>query len=140
MTREPTTSLQTMSLEERAGVPLHSVSSVEKSLEFLTRGPQRSSERSHGAAGSPLIGRDVSDQVGVREKPPRVRESQKSATIRGASAFIPRQFSPVFWSGLFTETQSIYLIGLESAEGYPLTVNDISQAREIPNDTPYTVM
>ncbi|GFT52360.1 retrovirus-related Pol polyprotein from transposon 297 [Trichonephila clavipes] len=32
----------------------------------------RSRERSHVAAWSPLIGRDVSDQVGVREKPPRV--------------------------------------------------------------------
>ncbi|GFX25772.1 retrovirus-related Pol polyprotein from transposon TNT 1-94 [Trichonephila clavipes] len=92
------------------------------------------SERSHGAAGSPLIGRDVSDQVGVREKPPKVCQ------FGVHPPFIPRQFSPVFWSGLFTEIQSIYLIGLESAEGYPLTVNDIPQAREIPNDTPYTVM
>ncbi|GFX58673.1 hypothetical protein TNCV_249511 [Trichonephila clavipes] len=41
------------------------------------------------------------------------------------------------WSGFFTEIQSTYLIGLESAEGYPLTVNDIPQAREIPKNTPY---
>ncbi|GFV33244.1 hypothetical protein TNCV_3948981 [Trichonephila clavipes] len=44
------------------------------------------------------------------------------------------------WSGFFTEIQSTYLIGLESAEGYPLTVNDIPQAREIPKKTPLTMM
>ncbi|GFW64926.1 hypothetical protein TNCV_391921 [Trichonephila clavipes] len=76
------------------------------------------------------IGRDVSDQVGVREK--RQRVSQFGVH----PPFIPRQFSPVFWSGLFTEIQSTYLIGLESAEGYPLTVNDIPQAREIPKKHP----
>ncbi|GFY22879.1 hypothetical protein TNCV_2181401 [Trichonephila clavipes] len=80
------------------------------------------------------IGRDVSDQVGVREK--NLRECQKSATIRGALAFIPRRLALVFWSGFFTEIQSTYLIGLESAEGYPLTVNDIPQAREIPKKHP----
>ncbi|GFX52269.1 hypothetical protein TNCV_4801261 [Trichonephila clavipes] len=68
----------------------------------------------------------------VRKAP---RES-KSATIRGASAFIPRRLAPVFWSGFFTFTQSLSLIGLESAEGYPLTVNDIPQAREIPKKHP----
>ncbi|GFW74936.1 hypothetical protein TNCV_2678041 [Trichonephila clavipes] len=64
------------------------------------------------------------------------RES-KSATIRGALAFIPRRFAPVFWIGFFTVIQSVFLIGLESAEGYPLPVNDIPQAREIPKNTPY---
>ncbi|GFX79778.1 hypothetical protein TNCV_4980901 [Trichonephila clavipes] len=62
---------------------------------------------------------------------------QKSATIRGALAFIPRWFAPVFWIGFFTVIQSVFLIGLESAEGYPLPVNDIPQAREIPQNTPY---
>ncbi|GFU12263.1 hypothetical protein TNCV_4664331 [Trichonephila clavipes] len=61
---------------------------------------------------------------------------RERASIRGTSAFIPRQFSPVFWSRLFTEIQSVFLIGLESAEGYPLTVNDIPQAREIPKKHP----
>ncbi|GFY07581.1 hypothetical protein TNCV_3650881 [Trichonephila clavipes] len=51
--------------------------------------------------------------------------------------FIPRQFSPVFWSGFFTEIQSTYLIGLESAEGYPLTVNDIPKRGKFPKNTPY---
>ncbi|GFY26216.1 hypothetical protein TNCV_355321 [Trichonephila clavipes] len=61
----------------------------------------------------------------------------KSVTIRGALAFIPRRFAPVFWIGFFTVIQSVFLIGLESAEGYPLPVNDIPQAREIPKNTPY---
>ncbi|GFU19470.1 DUF4817 domain-containing protein [Trichonephila clavipes] len=39
--------------------------------------------------------------------------------------------------GLFTETQSTYLIGLESAEGYPLTVNDIPKRGKFPKNTPY---
>ncbi|GFT15992.1 hypothetical protein TNCV_3315511 [Trichonephila clavipes] len=50
-----------------------------------------------------------------------------------------RRLAPVFWSGFFTFTQSLSLIGLESAEGYPLTVNDIPQAREIPK-TPHIMM
>ncbi|GFU50513.1 putative LOC100569746 [Trichonephila clavipes] len=65
------------------------------------------------------------------------RESKKSATIRGALAFIPRRFALVFWIGFFTVIQSVFLIGLESAEGYPLPVNDIPQVREIPKNTPY---
>ncbi|GFX24397.1 DDE_3 domain-containing protein [Trichonephila clavipes] len=65
------------------------------------------------------------------------RESQKVPQIRGALAFIPRRFAPVFWIGFFTVIQSVFLIGLESAEGYPLPVNDIPQAREIPQNTPY---
>ncbi|GFX79782.1 general transcription factor II-I repeat domain-containing protein 2A [Trichonephila clavipes] len=48
-----------------------------------------------------------------------------------------KRFAPVFWIGFFTVIQSVFLIGLESAEGYPLPVNDIPQAREIPKNTPY---
>ncbi|GFW97931.1 hypothetical protein TNCV_2599701 [Trichonephila clavipes] len=53
------------------------------------------------------------------------------------SLFLPMRFAPVFWIGFFTVIQSVFLIGLESAEGYPLPVNDIPQAREIPQNTPY---
>ncbi|GFT39896.1 hypothetical protein TNCV_3060911 [Trichonephila clavipes] len=59
------------------------------------------------------------------------RNASERATIRGASAFIPRRLAPVFWSGFFTVTQSLCLIGLESAEGYPLTVSDIPKRGKI---------
>ncbi|GFX81767.1 hypothetical protein TNCV_2569681 [Trichonephila clavipes] len=84
-----------------------------------------SRERSHGAAWSPPFA-VTNWKGGVRPSGcQRVRQKRESKTIRGASAFIPRRLAPVFWSGFFTVTQSLCLIGLESAEGYPLTVNDI---------------
>ncbi|GFV35810.1 hypothetical protein TNCV_914001 [Trichonephila clavipes] len=61
---------------------------------------------------------------------------KKVPQIRVALAFIPRRFAPVFWIGFFTVIQSVFLIGLESAEGYPLAVSVISQAREIPKKHP----
>ncbi|GFV55526.1 hypothetical protein TNCV_2020521 [Trichonephila clavipes] len=59
-----------------------------------------------------------------------------SVSIRRACAYISRRFSCVFWSGYFPETQSAFLIGLESAEEYPLAVNDFPQTREIPKKHP----
>ncbi|GFV64499.1 hypothetical protein TNCV_1042731 [Trichonephila clavipes] len=59
----------------------------------------------------------------------RVRQKKRErATIRGASAFIERRLAPEFWSGFFTFTQSLCLIGLESADEYRLTVSDIPSA------------
>ncbi|GFX61930.1 hypothetical protein TNCV_3777411 [Trichonephila clavipes] len=60
-----------------------------------------------------------------------VKKVRERATIRGASAFIPRRLAPVFWSGFFTFTQSLYLIGLESADEYRLTVSDIPKRGKI---------
>ncbi|GFT27083.1 hypothetical protein TNCV_4676001 [Trichonephila clavipes] len=60
----------------------------------------------------------------------------ESVSIRRACAYISRRFSCVFWSGFFSETQSAFLIGLESAEGYPLAVNGFPQTREIPKKHP----
>ncbi|GFW83755.1 hypothetical protein TNCV_668681 [Trichonephila clavipes] len=53
-----------------------------------------------------------------------------------ARAYISRRFSCVFWSGFFPETQSAFLIGLESAEGYPLAVNDSPKRGKFPKNIP----
>ncbi|GFW89687.1 hypothetical protein TNCV_1025711 [Trichonephila clavipes] len=60
----------------------------------------------------------------------------ESVSIRRACAYISRRFTSVFWRGFFFETQSAFLIGLESAEGYPLAVYDSPQTREIPKNNP----
>ncbi|GFV47169.1 phosphatase and actin regulator 2 [Trichonephila clavipes] len=59
----------------------------------------------------------------------------ESVLIRRACAYISRRFTSVFWRGFFFETQSAFLIGLESAEGYLLAVHD-SQNAEIPKNNP----
>ncbi|GFW27244.1 hypothetical protein TNCV_221681 [Trichonephila clavipes] len=56
----------------------------------------------------------------------------ESVSIRRACAYISRRFTSVFWRGFFFETQSAFLIGLESAEGYPLAVDDSPKRGEIP--------
>ncbi|GFW51428.1 hypothetical protein TNCV_4211061 [Trichonephila clavipes] len=60
----------------------------------------------------------------------------ESVSIRRACAYISRRFTSVFWRGFFFETQSAFLIGLESAEGYPLAVDDSPKTREIPQNNP----
>ncbi|GFW08210.1 hypothetical protein TNCV_956411 [Trichonephila clavipes] len=73
-----------------------------------------------------------------RVRPSRcVRKAPRECQFVVHPPFISRQFSPVFWSGFLTEIQSVFFIGPKSAEGYPLPVNDIPQAREIPKNTPY---
>ncbi|GFW59081.1 hypothetical protein TNCV_2780121 [Trichonephila clavipes] len=71
--------------------------------DFFGRGPTRKK-----SAESPEM--DFTECQRVRQRE-RERE-RESATIRGASAFIPRRLAPVFWSGLFKLTQSLCLIGL----------------------------
>ncbi|GFV86209.1 hypothetical protein TNCV_672061 [Trichonephila clavipes] len=60
----------------------------------------------------------------------------ESVLIRRACAYISRRFTSVFWRGFFFETQSAFLIGLESAEGYLLAVHDSPKTREIPQNNP----
>ncbi|GFX24960.1 hypothetical protein TNCV_1278961 [Trichonephila clavipes] len=60
----------------------------------------------------------------------------ESVLIRRACAYISRRFTSVFWRGFFFETQSAFLIGLESAEGYLLAVHDSPKTREIPKNNP----
>ncbi|GFU49591.1 kinectin [Trichonephila clavipes] len=92
-------------------------------------------ERSHdgGARRVPYCG---DYQIGTCQTKSVCEGAPESESIRRASAFISRQFSSFFWSGLFPEIQSVFLIGLESEEGYPLAVSVISQAQEIPPKHP----
>ncbi|GFT18030.1 hypothetical protein TNCV_4837721 [Trichonephila clavipes] len=79
--------------------------------------------------------------LGVRKRVVRpksvIKFVSESVSIRRACAYISRRFTSVFWRGFFFETQSAFLIGLESAEGYPLAVNDSPKTREIPQNIPY---
>ncbi|GFW27240.1 hypothetical protein TNCV_221641 [Trichonephila clavipes] len=56
----------------------------------------------------------------------------ESVSIRRACAYISRRFTSVFWRGFFFETQSAFLIGLESAEKYPLAVDDSPKRGKFP--------
>ncbi|GFV75707.1 DUF4817 domain-containing protein [Trichonephila clavipes] len=60
----------------------------------------------------------------------------ESVLIRRACAYISRRFTSVFWRGFCFETQSAFLIGLESAEGYLLAIHDSPKTREIPKNNP----
>ncbi|GFX46075.1 hypothetical protein TNCV_2093931 [Trichonephila clavipes] len=79
--------------------------------------------------------------LGVRQRVVRpksvIKFVSESLSIRRACAYISRRFTSVFWRGFFFETQSAFLIGLESAEGYPLAVDDSPKTREIPKNIPY---
>ncbi|GFX78949.1 hypothetical protein TNCV_3912381 [Trichonephila clavipes] len=92
---------------------------------ILLNSEKEARKRSHVAAWSPPFA-VTNWKGGVRPSGcQRVRQKRERVNSGCTSAFIPRRLAPVLWSGFFTVTQSLCLIGLESAEGYPLTVNDI---------------
>ncbi|GFX12875.1 uncharacterized protein TNCV_1976131 [Trichonephila clavipes] len=97
---------------------------------------RRGSEREESWCGHPesLQPRCSSNRV-VRPKSV-IKIVSESASIRRACAYISRRFSCVFWSGFFFETQSAFLIGLESAEGYPLAVDDFPKRGKFPKNIP----
>ncbi|GFV35432.1 retrovirus-related Pol polyprotein from transposon 17.6 [Trichonephila clavipes] len=92
------------------------------------------------AEGYPLPVNDIPQAREIPQNTPYhdVFMSAMPSSRRGnTSPFSVGRFAPVFWIGFFTVIQSVFLIGLESAEGYSVPVNDIPQAREIPKNTPY---
>ncbi|GFV67485.1 hypothetical protein TNCV_4621661 [Trichonephila clavipes] len=95
----------------------------------------RGSEREESWCGHPESPTAVFVKRVVRPKSV-IKFVSESASIRRACAYISRRFSCVFWSGFFFETQSAFLIGLESAEGYPLAVDDFPKRGNSPKNIP----
>ncbi|GFS96989.1 hypothetical protein TNCV_4178471 [Trichonephila clavipes] len=97
------------------------------------------SEREESWCGHPESLQPRCSSKGVVRPKSVIKFVSESASIRRACAYISRRFSCVYWSGFFFETQSAFLIGLESAEGYPLAVDDFPKRGKFPK-TSQTMM